>query len=76
MRRGSAGVRHLLALPLKDALLFAGWVWGLGSPEVNWRGDRLAVRAGTRLEPILATAEARWRSAPASMVMFATRLFR
>ncbi len=56
VHRQRVGVRQLIALPLKDALLFVAWIWGLGSQEVSWRGTRLAVRPGTRLEPIASNA--------------------
>lgn len=39
----------LLALPLKDALLFAAWARGLVRRSVEWRGHRLRVGPGSRL---------------------------
>lgn len=39
----------LLALPLKDALLFAAWARGLVRRSVEWRGHPLRVGPGSRL---------------------------
>jgi ceramide glucosyltransferase len=75
--RGSGfALRGWLALPLKDAILLAAWVGGLLRSEVDWRGNRLAVLEGTRLQPLRARPAPRWRSAPAAMSLLATRLFR
>jgi len=43
-------LRDLLAVPLKDLLLGAGWVEGFFGRTVDWRGTQLRVLAGTRLE--------------------------
>jgi ceramide glucosyltransferase len=49
LRSSTFGLRGLLALPLKDAVLFLAWLLGLVRNEVSWRGNRLAVLSGTRL---------------------------
>lgn len=54
------GARAMLAVPLKDALLFAAWLQGLVSRTVLWRGNRLRVTSGSVLvaeEPILAAPQ-------------------
>jgi ceramide glucosyltransferase len=57
--RGSGwGVRAIVAMPLKDALLVLTWIAGLVRGEVRWRGRRLAVLEGTRLVPVAATSRA------------------
>lgn len=38
-----------LSIPLKDALVFAAWCYGLTHDKVNWRGNELVVLPGTRL---------------------------
>jgi len=76
LRGSSFALRGWLALPLKDAILLAAWLGGLCRSEVVWRGSRLAVLDGTRLVPLRRLPAPAWRSAPASMLFFATRLFR
>jgi ceramide glucosyltransferase len=77
VRASEVTLPHVLGLPLKDAILFAAWLVALLRTEVNWRGNRLAVRSGTRLEPVLATGgDPRWRSAPSAVLVVAARLFR
>lgn len=39
-----------LLAPVADLMLAAAWAGGLFSSEIQWRGARLAVREGTRLE--------------------------
>lgn len=51
LRPGGFPLRTLLCVPLKDALLCAAWLHGLLTDEVDWRGTRLRVGPGTRLEP-------------------------
>jgi ceramide glucosyltransferase len=48
---GNLGLKALLAVPLKDGLLFAAWLQGLVSRTVLWRGNRLRVTAGSVLVP-------------------------
>jgi hypothetical protein len=50
LRLGGFTWRQLLAVPLKDVLFATAWAQGLLSDEVVWRGKRLRVLAGTRLE--------------------------
>jgi ceramide glucosyltransferase len=49
---GGFGPTGYCALPLKDVMLFAAWVVGCYRSEVDWRGNRLTVGAGTRLSPL------------------------
>jgi ceramide glucosyltransferase len=42
--------RQLALVPLKDLLFGLAWAYGLVSREVEWRGTRLRVRRGTRIE--------------------------
>ena len=44
------GLAAVPAVPVKDALLFVAWVNGLFSRTVEWRGHRLRVGPGSRLE--------------------------
>ena len=41
-----------LLAPVSDLLAGCAWAAGLVRSEITWRGNRLAVRAGTRLEQI------------------------
>jgi ceramide glucosyltransferase len=50
LRLGGFTWRQLLAVPLKDLLFATAWAHGLLRDEVVWRGKRLRVLAGTRLE--------------------------
>ncbi len=43
-------LRQLALVPLKDLVFGAAWAYGLVSREVEWRGTRLRVRRGTRIE--------------------------
>jgi ceramide glucosyltransferase len=51
LRPGGFPARHLLLVPAKD-LLF-GWAWarGLLTSDVLWRGNRIRVLPGTRIDP-------------------------
>lgn len=48
--RGRLPVKVALAVPLKDLLLALVWLHGLVHRTVEWRGNPLRVRRGTRLE--------------------------
>jgi ceramide glucosyltransferase len=55
-------VRQLAFVPAKDLVVGAAWAWGLLRREVVWRGNRLRVCRGTRIEgpapaPALAARE-------------------
>lgn len=50
MRGGRPPWRLLWATPLKDALVAAAWATGLWRREIDWRGNKLRVLAGTRLQ--------------------------
>jgi ceramide glucosyltransferase len=47
-------VRQLALVPAKDLVIGAAWMWGLLRRDVAWRGTRLVVRRGTRIDPPLA----------------------
>jgi ceramide glucosyltransferase len=51
LRPGGFRARQLLLVPAKD--LVFGWAWaqGLFRSEVSWRGNRIRVLPGTRIEP-------------------------
>lgn len=49
LRCGELGWRALVAVPVKDALLFITWFHGLWSRTVVWRGHRLRVGDRSRL---------------------------
>jgi ceramide glucosyltransferase len=49
LRCGAAGPGAVVAVALKDALLFVAWCNGLVSRTVLWRGHRLRVTSGSRL---------------------------
>jgi ceramide glucosyltransferase len=55
-------VRQLALVPAKDLVVGAAWAWGLLRRDVVWRGNRLRVCRGTRIEgpapaPALAARE-------------------
>lgn len=50
--RGRGFSAFCLLVPLGDLLVGCAWAAGFFRSEINWRGNRLAVRAGTRLEPV------------------------
>jgi ceramide glucosyltransferase len=43
-------LRALSLIPLKDALLFFAWLYGLFSHRIDWRGNSLLVLPGTLLQ--------------------------
>jgi ceramide glucosyltransferase len=43
------GLEAMLAVPLKDVMLFAAWAQGLFRRTVDWRGNRLRVGPGSKL---------------------------
>lgn len=49
LRGGRVPLATVVASPLKDALLAAAWLSGLVRRDIDWRGNRLRVLAGTRL---------------------------
>ncbi len=50
VRRGGFRLAQLALVPAKDLIIGFAWIHGLVSDRVNWRGKRLRVLAGTRLE--------------------------
>jgi ceramide glucosyltransferase len=52
LRPGGFALRHLLLVPLKDLAFGAAFLHGFLSDEVAWRGNRLRVLPGSRLEPV------------------------
>jgi hypothetical protein len=45
-------------VPLKELLIFGCWLRGLSTDRIDWRGNRLRVRAASRLEPVPAPERA------------------
>jgi len=43
-------LRQLALVPLKDLVVGAAWCWGLVRRDVAWRGNRILVGPGTRIE--------------------------
>ncbi len=52
LRREAFRPLQLLGAPLKDVVLGIGWVEGFFGKTVDWRGRRLRVLPGTRLERV------------------------
>lgn len=50
LRPGGFRVAQLALVPVKDLVLGAAWAYGLLRREVTWRGTRLLVGRGTRIE--------------------------
>lgn len=50
LRPGGFGVAQLALVPAKDLVFGAAWAYGLFRREVGWRGRRLRVSRGTRIE--------------------------
>ncbi|MBI5069458.1 MAG: glycosyltransferase [Deltaproteobacteria bacterium] len=61
LRPGGFAPWQLLLVPVKDLLLAWPWAQALWESEVSWRGNRLRVHEGTRVEP--AADEAPWTAA-------------
>ena len=38
-------------MPAKDLVFGFAWAWGLVRSDVDWRGNRLRVLPGTRIDP-------------------------
>jgi ceramide glucosyltransferase len=51
LRPGGFHLRQLALIPAKDLIFGAAWAFGLFSREVAWRGTRIVVGPGTRIEP-------------------------
>jgi ceramide glucosyltransferase len=54
LRPSGFRVGQLALVPVKDLVIGAAWMWGLLRRDVAWRGTRLVVRRGTRIDPALA----------------------
>jgi hypothetical protein len=52
LRGTGFGARVLWLSPLKDALFLVAWARAFGVNTVEWRGNRLLVQAGSRLERV------------------------
>ncbi len=50
LRPGGFRLRQLAVVPLKHLVFGSAWVWGLFRRDVAWRGTRLVVGKGTRIE--------------------------
>jgi ceramide glucosyltransferase len=60
LRPGGFRIVHLAAVPVKDVVFGVAWTYGLLRRDVVWRGTRLRVGPGTRVErPTGAAAAAR-----------------
>ncbi len=72
LRPGGFRVAQLAFVPLKDLLFGTAWLYGLVRRDVEWRGTRLRVTRGTRIEaprtgcelPLAARGETAVVSAP------------
>jgi len=53
MLRGRGFRAWALCAPISDLLVTAAWAVGFLRSEINWRGNRLRVCEGTRLEPVI-----------------------
>lgn len=51
LRPGGFGAAKLALVPLKDLVFGSAWLYGLVRRDVEWRGTRLLVGPGTRIEP-------------------------
>jgi ceramide glucosyltransferase len=54
LRPGGFSAAQLAVVPLKDIVLGSAWLYGLLRRDVEWRGRRLLVTHGTRIEAQLA----------------------
>lgn len=50
LRPGGFRLRQLAVVPVKDLAFGAAWALGLVRSEVDWRGNRIVVGPGTRIE--------------------------
>ncbi len=50
LRPGGFGLGQLAMVPVKDLVFGVAWAYGLVRRDVEWRGSRLRVLPGTRLE--------------------------
>ncbi len=50
LRPGGFRLRQLLLVPAKDLVFATAWAYGLFRRDVAWRGTRLLVGSGTRIE--------------------------
>lgn len=65
LRRRGYGLAAAAA-PVKDLVLAAAWAHGLFAREVVWRGNRLRVLPGTRLEPVPSRLEGASAATPSA----------
>jgi ceramide glucosyltransferase len=66
LRPGGFRVRQLAVIPVKDLVFGTAWAVGLFRREVNWRGNRIVVGPGTRIEPPLPSRAAPAAATPAA----------
>jgi ceramide glucosyltransferase len=64
LRPGGFSVGQLGLVPLKDLVFSLAWARGLVRSHVEWRGHRLRVLAGTRIDPRAPSARAPLTAAP------------
>jgi ceramide glucosyltransferase len=58
LRPGGFTLRRLALVPLKDLVYGLAWARGLVRSTVDWRGNRLRVLAGTRIEAVTPAGDA------------------
>ncbi len=56
LRPGGFGLAQIALVPVKDVVFGMAWAFGLVRRDVTWRGTRLVVGRGTRIEPAVAEA--------------------
>jgi ceramide glucosyltransferase len=56
LRPGGFRLAQLVCVPVKDLVLGAAWVHGLARRDMVWRGKRIRVTRGTRIEGASAPA--------------------
>ena len=66
LRPGGFRLRQLAVIPAKDLVFGSAWALGLFRREVDWRGNRIVVGPGTRIEGLPAEAVARTAATPAA----------
>ena len=66
LRPGGFRLRQLAVIPAKDLVFGSAWALGLFRREVDWRGNRIVVGPGTRIEGLPGEPVARAAATPAA----------
>jgi ceramide glucosyltransferase len=66
LRPGGFRVRQLAVIPVKDLVFGSAWALGLFRREVDWRGNRIVVGPGTRIDALPAATVAAPAASPAT----------